>query len=211
MSAIHHTMANKGTPYDTKIEYIESSGDAYFSLRDYLIATVLPWGTTDDWKVRIEVVDPLQRGDKKMFGATYSYGIAIYSGDWRPSFVSGWPFTNIKIATYPIVDFIAGRNYVELKSVDGVSLYRNDAGHVGWHVNREFLVGTMAGDNGEIMYPSQICPHRIYSFSRIRDGKLVFDFIPCIIDGVVGMYEDISGVFYSSQTSTPFIAGPEIK
>ena len=46
---------------------------------------------------------------------------------------------------------------------------------------------------------------------RIKDGKLAFDFIPCIMDGVVGMYEDISGVFYSSQTSTPFIAGPKIK
>ena len=182
MIAARHILFEKRLPYDTKIEYIESSGAAYFSLRDYLIATVLPWGTTDDWEVRIGVVDPSQSGDKKMFGATY-----------------------------PIVDFIAGRDHVELKSVDGVSLYRNDAGYVGWHVNREFLVGTMAGDHGEIMGPSQICPHRIYSFSRIRDGKLVFDFIPCIMDGVVGMYEDISGVFYSSQTSTPFIAGPEIK
>lgn len=211
MIAARHILFEKRLPYDTKIEYIESSGAAYFSLRDYLIETVLPWGTTDDWKVRIGVVDPSQSGDKKMFGATYSYGIAIYGGGWRPSFVGNWPFTQVKIATYPIVDFIAGRNYVELKSVDGVSLYRNDAGYVGWHVNREFLVGTMAGDHGEIMSPSQICPHRIYSFSRIKDGKLAFDFISCIMDGVVGMYEDISGVFYSSQTSTPFIAGPEIK
>lgn len=210
MSAIHHTMANKGKPYDTRLEYIESSGAAYFSLRNYLTANVIPWGTTDDWKVRIGVVDPSQSGDKKMFGATYSYGIAIYSGYWRPSFVGSWPFTQVKIATYPIIDFIAGLDHVELKSIDGVSQYRND-GHVGWHKNREFLVGTMAGDNGEIMSPNQICPHRIYSFSRKKDGKLAFDFIPCIMDGVVGMYEDISGVFYSSQTSTPFIAGPEIK
>ena len=211
MSAIHHTMANKGKPYDTKIEYIESSGAAYFSLRDYLTANVIPWGPTDDWKVRIGEVDPSQNGDKKMFGKTYAYGMAIYSGGWRPSFVSSWPFTNIKIATYPIVDFIAGRDYVELKSVDGVSLYRNDAGYVGWHSHEDYTVGTMVTDSGAILPPSNICAHRIYSFSRIRDGKLAFDFTPCIMDGVVGMYEDISGVFYSSQTSTPFIAGPEIK
>lgn len=211
MIAVRHILFEKRLPYDTKIEYIESSGAAYFSLRDYLTANVIPWGTTDDWKVRIGVVDPSQSGDKKMFGKTYAYGIAIYSGGWRPSFVSGWPFTNIKIATYPIVDFIAGRDYVELKSVDGEVLYKNSSGKVGWNSHEDYTVGTMVNDSGSILPPSNICAHRIYSFSRIRDGKLVFDFIPCIMDGVVGMYEDISGVFYSSQTSTPFIAGPEIK
>lgn len=211
MSAIHHTMANKGLPYDTKIEYIESSGAAYFSLRNYLTANVIPWGTTDDWKVRIGVVDPSQSGDKKMFGKTYAYGIAIYSGGWRPSFVSGWPFTNVKIATYPIVDFIAGRDYVELKSVDGEVIYKNTSGKVGWNSGTDYTVGTMVSESGSIIPPRNICAHRIYSFSRIKDGKLAFDFIPCIMDGVVGMYEDISGVFYSSQTTTPFIAGPKIK
>ncbi len=211
MSAIHHTMANKGTPYDTRLEYIESSGAAYFSLRDYLSANVIPWGTTDDWKVRIGVVDPSQSGDQKMFGATHSFGIAINNGGWRPSFVGSWSFTNVKIATYPIVDFIAGRNYVELKSVDGEVIFKDTSGKVGWNSQQDYTVGTMVDDYGAILPPSNICTHRIYSFSRIKDGKLAFDFIPCIIDGVVGMYEDISGVFYSSQTSTPFIAGPEIK
>ena len=211
MSAIHHTMANKGMPYDTKIEYIESSGAAYFSLRDYLTANVIPWGTTDDWKVRIGVVDPSQSGDKKMFGKTYAHGIAIYNGGWRPSYVGNWPFTQVKIATYPIVDFIAGRDHVELESIDGEVLYKDTSGHVGWNNTTDYTVGTMVSDSGAILPPSNICAHRIYSFSRIKDGKLAFDFIPCIMDGVVGMYEDISGVFYSSQTSTPFIAGPEIK
>ena len=211
MSAIHHTMANKGKPYDTRLEYIESSGAAYFSLRDYFTANVIPWGTPDDWKVRIGVVDPSQRGDKKMFGKTYAYGIAIYSGGWRPSYARNWPFTQVKIATYPIVDFIAGRDYAELKSIDGEVLYKDTSGRVGWDRTTDYTVGTMVSDSGDILPPSNICAHRIYSFSRIKDGKLAFDFIPCIMDGVVGMYEDISGVFYSSQTSTPFIAGPEIK
>ena len=211
MSAIHHTMANKGKPYDTKLEYIESSGAAYFSLRNYLTANVIPWGTTDDWKLRIGVVDPSQNGDKKMFGKTYAHGMAIYSGGWRPSFVHSWPFTQVKIATYPIVDFIAGRDYVELKSVDGEVIFKDTSGKVGWNSGEDYTVGTMVADSGAIIPPSSICAHRIYSFSRIKDGKLAFDFIPCIMDGVVGMYEDVSGVFYSSQTSTPFIAGPKIK
>ena len=211
MIAARHILFEKRHPYDTKLEYIEISGAAYFSLRNYLTANVIPWGTTDDWKLRIGVVDPSQNGDKKMFGKTYAYGIAIYSGGWRPSFVSGWPFTQVKIATYPIVDFIAGRDYAELKSVDGEVIFKDTSGKVGWNSGEDYTVGTMVSDSGSILPPSNICAHRIYSFSRIKDGKLAFDFIPCIMDGVVGMYEDISGVFYSSQTTTPFIAGPKIK
>ena len=171
MIAARHILFEKRLPYDTKIEYIESSGAAYFSLRDYFTANVIPWGTTDDWKVRIGVVDPSQSGDKKMFGATYSYGIAIYSGGWRPSFVGNWPFTQVKIATYPIVDFIAGRDYAELKSIDGEVLYKDTSGTVGWNRVTDYTVGTMVSDSGTILPPSNICAHRIYSFSRIKEKK----------------------------------------
>lgn len=211
MSAIHHTMANNGKPYDTRLEYIESSGAAYFDLRDYFAENFVSFGNTDVWKVRIGL-EPQPSGDKKMFGQSYTFGLAVFYGKWRPSFYQDWP-TNVQVyhSSNPIIDYIAATNYVEIKSIDGMSLYRNTSGRVNlnrgsWH----FTVGSFTGDGNTILAPGSCCTHQIYSFSREKDGKLAFDFIPCIKDGVVGMYEDISGVFYSSQTSTPFIAGPKI-
>ena len=40
MIAARHILFAKRLLYDTKIEYIESSGAAYFSLRDYLIRSI---------------------------------------------------------------------------------------------------------------------------------------------------------------------------
>ena len=155
MSAIHQTMASKGKPYDTKIEYIESSGAAYFDLHDYFAENFVSFGNTDVWKVRIGLKTQ-PNGDKKIFGQSYAFGLAVYYGKWRPSFHKDWPI-NVQVYTSsnPIIDYIAATNYVEFKSIDGRSLYRNTSGRVQlsrspWH----YTVGSFTGDGNIIVSPS---------------------------------------------------------
>ena len=58
-------------------------------------------------------------------------------------------------------------------------------------------------------YPAYI---KVYGFSIMNnDGMLYRHFIPCISpNNVVGMYDTVEGVFYSSPNGAAFIAGPKI-
>ena len=53
---------------------------------------------------------------------------------------------------------------------------------------------------------------RGYYFKLWFGGELVRDYVPAKrkSDNEIGMYDLISGTFFSSATSTPFIAGPEV-
>lgn len=52
---------------------------------------------------------------------------------------------------------------------------------------------------------------RIYSCQIYDNGTLTRDYVPCITDGgVVGLYDDLNGVFYGNAGTGAFIAGKKI-
>lgn len=52
---------------------------------------------------------------------------------------------------------------------------------------------------------------RLYSCKIYNDGELEADFVPCKnAAGMVGMYDLVRNSFFSSATSTQFLAGPKI-
>lgn len=52
----------------------------------------------------------------------------------------------------------------------------------------------------------------LYSCKIYDNGTLVRDFVPCTnSSNVAGLYDMVDGVFYASNTSTEFVAGPEYK
>lgn len=59
--------------------------------------------------------------------------------------------------------------------------------------------------------PYRYCEGRIYYFKLWNDGSLVRDMIPCKrYDGVIGMYDKVNDVFYTTLNQYPFIGGPVV-
>lgn len=59
--------------------------------------------------------------------------------------------------------------------------------------------------------PYRYASGRIYDFKLWNDGVLVRNMVPCKnYRNVVGMYDTVNGVFYTSPNGAAFIAGPEI-
>ena len=70
----------------------------------------------------------------------------------------------------------------------------------------------MAAHNGEGSGVSHIGNIKLYYCKIWDNGTLVRDFVPYYreSDGAAGLYDLVNGVFYSSNTTTGFIAGEEI-
>lgn len=62
-----------------------------------------------------------------------------------------------------------------------------------------------------IRYGYAILTCSFFGFKILQNDILVRDFIPCINpNNVVGMYDIVNGVFYSSPNGTAFVAGPVV-
>lgn len=63
---------------------------------------------------------------------------------------------------------------------------------------------------GGVQIDTSPCCMSLYEF-KIYEGdyNLVHSFLPAKKDGVVGLYDKLTGTFYSSITNTPFVAGEE--
>lgn len=52
---------------------------------------------------------------------------------------------------------------------------------------------------------------RIYTTTCMNDGVPIRNYIPCMnLNNVVGLYDTVFGVFYSSPNGIPFVAGPRV-
>ena len=59
--------------------------------------------------------------------------------------------------------------------------------------------------------PQRYCNGRLYYFKLFVEGALVRDLIPCKnSNNVVGMYDAVNDVFYTSPNGNAFVAGPEV-
>lgn len=59
--------------------------------------------------------------------------------------------------------------------------------------------------------PARYCNAKLYYFKLFVNGTLVRDLIPCKnSNNVVGMYDVINNVFYTSPNGNAFVAGPAV-
>ena len=206
-------------PYDKRVEYIESTNAAaYFHLFDALpnISTT-PNSYDSSWEDMWEAVicaPNVGNYDRKLFGMTYTFGMSAYNGKWRPSFLGDWPTNlNIPIATYNPIMFRGETGKIQVLTSDGKTTIWSKTGTVfvripdkTWGLAR-LAVGAMFGNNG--VYATVGGTNRIYSFRRVLQNQPEFTLVPCVKDGVAGMYDEVSGTFCASTSGTPFVAGPD--
>lgn len=84
------------------------------------------------------------------------------------------------------------------------NIYNNNRTHL-YHTT---LFSSTKNTNGD---PYRFAQARLYYFKLFVEGVLVRDLIPCKdSNNVVGMYDIVNNVFYTSPNGAAFIAGPEV-
>lgn len=59
--------------------------------------------------------------------------------------------------------------------------------------------------------PYRFCAAKLYYFKLFVEGVLIRDMVPCKdSNNVVGLYDVVNNVFYTSPNGAAFIAGPEV-
>lgn len=86
------------------------------------------------------------------------------------------------------------------------SLGYNDKG-MTFSTSATLFCGTNSSGN-----PQRYAYGTIYYFKLWQNGSLARNMVPCINpSNVVGMYDTVNNVFYTTPNSTAFVAGPSIK
>lgn len=68
------------------------------------------------------------------------------------------------------------------------------------------------GMEGNAWYSSAPVSAKVYSCTIKKGGTLVREFIPCKnASGVIGLWDEVSGVFYQNAGTGVFTAGPEVR
>ena len=59
---------------------------------------------------------------------------------------------------------------------------------------------------------NRFCEAKLYYFKLFVEGTLVRDMVPCInyTNSIVGLYDLVNDVFYSSPNGNAFVAGPVV-
>lgn len=106
-------------------------------------------------------------------------------------------------------DYFKDKKIVAVKNNNVMSAY----------VNNSQVGDTITGASNTSFTVSQ--PTQIFSSSGVGDAQMFIGrgyimllgdscFVPAKVNGVAGMYDTYNDTFYSSSTSTPFTAGPEL-
>lgn len=207
-------------PYDKRVEYIESTDcAAYFHLFDALpnISTTPnsyspSW--VDMWEVVVSVAQPVNT-QKRFFGAENAFGVSTNNGYWSLTTLNNWPSTNIASSAYNPVMYRVETGKKQLLTADGSSTLWSRTGNIfvrfpdkTWGSAR-VPVGAFCYGSGSLAESQYRTTNRIYSFRRVLQNQPEFTLVPCVKDGVAGMYDEVSGTFCASTSGTPFVAGPD--
>jgi len=210
--------ARGGFPWDYRVAYVQSPGTAYFLLNEALPGVpVLSDGREEVWRAKLECVGT-NTLDRKFFGRLLLFGMATINGLWRPS-VRGAPWDSVKYrpisSNNPIV-FECDNSHMRIYSSDGTLFYEleNDfTGNADLMVpDQDIAVGSCVGYDERhfwTLYDGRQT-HNVYSFSRTIGGEKEFDLVPCVMGGVAGFLDLVSGKFLASVSSVPFTAGPRV-
>lgn len=139
-------------------------------------------------------------------GIQYSLNVHTYSTRINVRRGLGTGFTD-KNLNY--IDYSGKKCSFSLQGGDFTLIFegKTETGSITYQdytVQKTLLLFDMSGG-------SYLMQGRLYSFLLYDRSTLIRNFVPCKNpNNVVGMYDTINGVFYSSPNGTTFIAGPEV-
>ena len=196
----------------TKLEYIKSTGTQY-------IDTGYAYNH-EETKTYVEFASTANTSQRKnLFGCSTS----------DKQYITGY------IASLPSIEFYVGSGYKLSKDIsDGakhtVEIYTpaaiNGTGYIKYDgVQKSYTkpTTTISGANMGIftqidkvttsMAASRCGAFEVYRFTMIENGSLVFDGIPAKrnSDNELGMYDTVSGNFFTNSGTGTFIAGPNAR
>lgn len=230
MIAAHQTMMGpQGAPppWDYRVEYIDCVSDSAYVFLEWVHP--LQSAVSELEECVVIGTDLTSSVDKKFFGVPYHYNMSIYGGKWRPSAAPSEWATNSgpSVSTYRKVRYrLTTSDGIEMYSMDGTKIYTKtgvkpstDTAEDGQtrYARRSF--GVSSESNGDwltqgarpaVHTGTHFGAHRLYDYYRKLNGAFTHHMIPCVLGSVAGFYEEVSGVFYPSETSTPFTAGPKV-
>lgn len=231
MSAIHHTMANKGNPYSAKIEYLESSGTQY-------IDTSIVLKPNYKYEVTFSCVST-DTGSKVLFGM-YSMrsqdGTQAIKDNFAVNCYGSWGVNNPKIIIYSYPNNgVADSSFpnavqAALRTVavryGEPNIVSHDSGVTYFNgeeiINRpssmpnnpynipSYLFANAVRQQDTSVKPEHFFIGRIMS-AKIKDasGNLLRYFIPVRKKDVGYMYDRVSGELFGNAGTGAFIIGPD--
>ena len=193
-----------------QLEYIENTSNAYI---DTGIVPSRDFGIEMDCYILTEISDSAR--STKIFGSSKFNG-----GPWGGIMISTWPSTaggqmswcnaygvsgglNPKLKTYERITFKCINNvYTAQDGTITYINYRSDNHLYGtcylFTIHTDYTALTSAG-------------LRVYNTKIYEGYNVVRNFIPCKNpNNIVGMYDTVNGVFYSSPNGTAFVSGPRV-
>lgn len=185
-------------PYDSQIEYLESTGTQY-------IDTGISGGTNVEYSVDFQFLSGSSRQYQHMFGSVQppeapklyygnssDNGLRIqYNGNNYYNIVSP-PDYNRHLFVYKNGSIYCDNN-----------LKINNIGNLGFGNLNFYLFDYPGGSNLG-------CKGRIYSTKISKDGLLVRDFIPVRVGQVGYMYDKVSGELFGNAGTGDFILGNDV-
>ena len=201
----------------TQLQYIETTGTSYIKTGVFVENLTNPIMLVD---AQLTTVDANYINDTAgegacLAGQQYTYGnfrICIDAAQWRFESSANYNSESYVPANMGPADtnrhvFVLDAQHATA-AVDGntAPLTVNNLTHSSAH--RQISVGgANRGSANQVQWVPQA---KYYHFNLISDGVDVLNMIPARrdSDNAVGMYDTVNGVFYPSDGTDPFIAGP---
>lgn len=180
----------------TELEWIESTGTQYIDIG---------YKPNQDTRV-VFAFYPVSTRNSHLFGSRTSSSsndkfMTIHADDTgtiRDDYGSENTSTDLVPSGYTVID--KNKN---ITTINGTKITHATATFTGLSL---FLFASNTGGNATAKTKVRSPYTKVYD-----NGNLVFDFVPCITkDGEIGFYNIVDGVFFGSDGSDPFIAGPEV-
>lgn len=203
-----------GLPYDTEIEYLESTGKQWIDT-----------AVQSSDKVQFSVWANKVAGDMKLFGNSYYLGPwadiawyqSVYRGTEIPQVAQAWDTVTIekapRLLTVAREDdlFTASSWWTAASASSGITTY-GTAVPLFAHINP---YGTKYGDNVVAGWGTPSFRLRISFFKAWSNGELVRDLTPVRLTNELGqtegaMYDRVSGALHRNQGDDAFLRGDDL-
>ena len=192
----------------TQLEYIENTSNAYI---DTGIVPNRDFGIEMDCYILTEI--STSAASAKLFGSSvfnngFWGGIMMSTYPTKPGGQSTWCEANVVGSFDPK---LKGYERITLNCINNV--YTAPDGTITYinYRNDNLIYGTCYLFNIHTDRTLTTAGLRVYNTKIYEKINIVRNFIPCINpNNVVGMYDTVNGVFYSSPNGTAFVAGPEV-
>ena len=145
----------------------------------------------------------------------------IEGGDWSECLGSGYP-NKFRFGSNPEIFFSFGGNPYNATGIDVIDgAVRLTKEGVWYNGNQIITIPSPASNissgylciGGDSQYTGDALVKANTKIGRLKvwlNDRLYADFVPAEDNGIVGFYDEVGQVFYDSDGSQPWIAGPEV-